>query len=276
MTPFVALVVLVTFAGASFLRAGRDTSLFSLGKWQLLRQLEGRFPLKAAIISRLLAEPLDLLATLVLGNSVANAGIVMVALWLAVQREWPLAPVLAALLVLILFGAEVAPKALAVRAPELWALRVAGLMEFLLKASRPLRHVAQGDQSRNCAVAPIPANAPSSLSDAEYEDLLEMALSAGRPCGKREIILQIINLNRRTGERSHEGPPANSVPSRMNLSVDEMIEASRTLQASAPADFMTIRWTQSSGCSTRVVLLLGTGTPILPPPSNSPRSCRRA
>ncbi len=101
MTPTVALVVLAAFAGASFFFALAETSLFSLGKWQL-RQLEGRLPLKAAIISRLLAEPQDLLATLVLGNSVANAGIVMVALWLAVQREWPLAPVLAALLVLIL------------------------------------------------------------------------------------------------------------------------------------------------------------------------------
>ena len=95
--------------------------LFSLGKWQL-RQLESRFPQRGAIISGLLSEPQDLLATLVLGNSFANAGIVMVALWLAVRRQWPLPPVLAALLLLILFGAEVAPKTLAVRAPELWAL----------------------------------------------------------------------------------------------------------------------------------------------------------
>jgi CBS domain containing-hemolysin-like protein len=50
----------------------------------------------------------------------------------------------AALLVLILFGGEVAPKALAVRAPELWALRVARLMLFLQRFSRPLRRVAQG------------------------------------------------------------------------------------------------------------------------------------
>ena len=37
------------------------------------------------IISRLLAEPQDLLATLVLGNSFANAGIVAMALLLALR-----------------------------------------------------------------------------------------------------------------------------------------------------------------------------------------------
>src|SRR5580658_4348967 len=143
MTPSLALVFLVLFAGASFFFALAETSLFSLGKWQL-RQLEGRSPALARIISRLLSEPQDLLAALVLGNSFANAGIVAVALFLALGRGWPLGAVLVGLLLLILFGCEVAPKTLAVRAPEQWALRVARLMLFLLNLSRPLRRVAQG------------------------------------------------------------------------------------------------------------------------------------
>jgi putative hemolysin len=227
MTPTIALVVLAAFAGASFFFALAETSLFSLGKWQL-RQLEGRLPLKAAIIGRLLAEPQDLLATLVLGNSVANAGIVMVALWLAVQREWPLPPVLAALLALILFGAEVAPKTLAVRAPELWALRVARLMEFLLKASRPLRRVAQWVTNLGLrAVAPSPTNAPSGLSDAEYQELLEMAYQQGAlAAGEKEIILQIINLDRRhAGEVMKARLQIAAISD--DLSVDEMVEAAR-------------------------------------------------
>jgi len=136
MTPTVALVVLIVFAGASFFFALAETSLFSLGKWQL-KQLESRLPARCAIIRRLLSEPQDLLATLVLGNSFANAGIVAIALLLATRHRWPLPPVLLALLLLILFGAEVSPKTLAVRAPELWALRVAPLMLFLQKASHP-------------------------------------------------------------------------------------------------------------------------------------------
>ena len=109
MTPTIGLVVLAVFAGGSFFFALAETSLFSLGKWQL-RQLAERFPKKAALISALLAEPQDLLATLALGNSFANAGIVSVALWLAIQRQWPAALVLGGLLLLILFGGEVAPQ----------------------------------------------------------------------------------------------------------------------------------------------------------------------
>src|SRR5271170_4469937 len=89
MTPTLALVVLVLFAAASFFFALAETSLFSLGKWQL-RQLEERSPALGKIISRLLSEPQDLLATLVLGNSFANAGIVAIGLLLALRRGWPL------------------------------------------------------------------------------------------------------------------------------------------------------------------------------------------
>ncbi len=155
MTPTLALVVLVLFAGASFFFALAETSLFSLGKWQL-RQLEERSPARGKIISRLLSEPQDLLATLVLGNSFANAGIVAVALLLALPRDWPLPAVLAALLVLILFGGEVAPKTLAVRAPELWALRVARLMLLLQRISRPLRRVAQSLTNLSLRAFPDP------------------------------------------------------------------------------------------------------------------------
>ena len=89
MTPIAALVALIIFSGASFFFALAETSLFSLGKWHL-RKLEEREAGRGKIISRLLAEPQDLLATLVLGNSFANAGIVALTLWLAMDQDWPL------------------------------------------------------------------------------------------------------------------------------------------------------------------------------------------
>jgi CBS domain containing-hemolysin-like protein len=179
MTPIAALAALVVFSGASFFFALAETSLFSLGKWQL-RQLEERAPASGKIIRRLLAEPQDLLATLVLGNSFANAGIVGVALWVAISRGWPLAVVVPALLALILFGAEVAPKTLAVRAPELWALRVGRPMLWLQDLSQPLRRVAQ--TTTNFVLrrfVATPARPPEGLSDAEYQELLEMAYQQG-------------------------------------------------------------------------------------------------
>jgi CBS domain containing-hemolysin-like protein len=226
MTPTLALVVLVLFAGASFFFALAETSLFSLGKWQL-RQLEARSPARGKIIGRLLAEPQDLLATLALGNSFANAGIVAIGLLLATRRAWPAPPVWAALLVLILFGGEVAPKALAVRAPELWALRVARLMLFLQRFSRPLRRVAQGLTNLSLRAFPNPPAAAAGLSDAEYQELLEMAYQQGAlAAGEKEIILQIINLDRR-----HAGDVMKARAQMAcisdDLSVPEMMEAAR-------------------------------------------------
>ena len=77
---------MIVFSGASFFFALAETSLFSLGQWQV-RQLEERSPGAGRIIRRLLADPQDLLATLVLGNSFANAGIVAVALWVALASR---------------------------------------------------------------------------------------------------------------------------------------------------------------------------------------------
>jgi CBS domain containing-hemolysin-like protein len=226
MTPSLALVVLLLFAGASFFFALAETSLFSLGKWQL-RQLEGRSPALGRIIGRLLSEPQDLLATLVLGNSFANAGIVAVVLFLAMRRDWPLGPVLVGLLVLILFGCEVAPKTLAVRAPEQWALRVAGLMLFLLKFSRPLRRVAQGLTNLTLRAFPSPPSQAAGLSDAEYQELLEMAFQQGAlAAGEKEIILQIINLDRRHA-RDVMKARAQMACICDDLSVPEMMEAAR-------------------------------------------------
>ncbi|MGP8201199.1 MAG: hemolysin family protein [Limisphaerales bacterium] len=198
MTPIAALAALIVFSGASFFFALAETSLFSLGKWQL-RQLEERAPGSGKIIRRLLAEPQDLLATLVLGNSFANAGIVGVTLWFAISRGWPLGVVVPGLLALILFGAEVAPKTLAVHAPERWALRVGRPMLWLQDLSQPLRRVAQATTNFVLRLfVATPARPPEGLSDAEYQELLEMAYQQGAlAAGEKEIILQIISLDRR-------------------------------------------------------------------------------
>jgi CBS domain containing-hemolysin-like protein len=227
MTPIAALVALIVFSGASFFFALAETSLFSLGKWQL-RQLEERAPRPGKIISRLLAEPQDLLAMLVLGNSFANAGIVGVALWVAMDRGWLLGLVMPGLLALILFGAEVAPKTLAVRAPELWALRVGRVTYGLLDFSRPVRQVAQTLTNfvfRLFRVAPSPPS--PGLSDAEYQELLEMAYQQGAlAAGEKEIILQIISLDRRQAGEVMKARTQMACISD-ELSVEEMMAAAR-------------------------------------------------
>ena len=67
-----AVVVILISAGASFFFALAETALFSLSKWQM-RQLSERAPRFGRVISQLLADPQDLLATMVLGNTFATA-----------------------------------------------------------------------------------------------------------------------------------------------------------------------------------------------------------
>ena len=108
LAPFIAWLGVLGFAAASFFFALAETALFSLGKWRA-RQLAERSPGLGGSVAALLNEPQDLLATIVLGNTLANSALI----------------------------------ALAVRMPEAWALRVAGPMIFFVRVSRPLRQVAQ-------------------------------------------------------------------------------------------------------------------------------------
>src|SRR6266704_2210490 len=101
----VAMVVVFVFAGASFFFALAETALFSLSKWPA-RQLPERDPRVGVVVVRLLGEAQDLLATMVLGNTFATAGMLAMALWMAFKGLWPLVPTAAGLLVLILIGCE--------------------------------------------------------------------------------------------------------------------------------------------------------------------------
>ena len=83
--PSLALAVIVISAGASFFFALAETALFSLSKWQV-RQLADRDSRLGAVAVRLLAEPQDVLATMVLGNTFAGAAMVAVGLWMALNE----------------------------------------------------------------------------------------------------------------------------------------------------------------------------------------------
>ena len=121
-----AIAAILVFAGASFFFALAETALFSLSKWQA-RQLAEHHPRAGKIVTQLLERPQDLLATLALGNTFANAAMLAVALRMVFHANWTLWLPMLALLVLTLLGARFS-KTLAARRPESWALRVAWLM----------------------------------------------------------------------------------------------------------------------------------------------------
>jgi putative hemolysin len=225
--PLIAVVVVLIFAGAGFFFALAETALFSLSKWQV-HQLAEREPRAGGIVMRLLVEPEDLLATMVLGNTFASAAMLAVALWMAIHGHWPLAGTVVSLLGLILIGCEVLPKTLAVRRPERWSLRVARPLAFLLRFSLPLCRVAQKINSAILRVViPRGWRPHFKLTDADYQELIEMAYQQGALAqSEKEIILQVISLDRRTAKEVMK-PRSRMAAISDDLSVEQMIAAAR-------------------------------------------------
>jgi CBS domain containing-hemolysin-like protein len=225
--PIIAAVVVLVFAGASFFFSLAETSLFSLSKWQT-QQLAERNPRSGGMVVRLLAEPQDLLATMVLGNTFAGAGMLAVSFWMALHGKWSLAGMIPVLLVVILIGCEVLPKTMAVRNPEQWALRVAGPLSLVLTVSLPLCRVAQRANAAILkAVVPRTFKPVSAVTDADYQELLELAYQQGTLAqSEKEIILQIINLDRRTA-REVMKPRSTMAAVSDDSSIEEMIAAAR-------------------------------------------------
>jgi CBS domain containing-hemolysin-like protein len=221
-----AVVAVFLSAAASFFFALAETSLFSLSKWQA-RQLADREPARGALVLRLLSEPQDLLATMVLGNTFATAAMLAVTFFTALHGHWSVAVISPGLLILILIGCEVLPKTLAVRKPEQWALRIARPLWLTLSLTLPL---CRGAQRVNQAILKALANRtqPQTTStDADYQELLEMGFQQGTLAqSEKEIILQIISLDQRT-VREVMKPRAQMAAISDDLSIEEMIAAAR-------------------------------------------------
>jgi putative hemolysin len=222
-----AVAAILVFAGASFFFALAETALFSLGKWQVA-QLAEKKPRAGKKVAALLAQPQDLLATLALGNTFANAAMLAVALRMVFNSQWTLAlAVMIALLGLTLLGCEVFPKTLAVRQPERWALRVSWPLLVFQKATAPLHRAARW---LNVAIlkktAPQMAATPA-LTSAEYHELLEMAYQQGTLAeSEKEIILQIISLHQRAA-RDVMQPRAGMAAISDDTTVAEMIATAK-------------------------------------------------
>ena len=233
----------LVFTGASFFFALAETALFSLGAWQV-KLLAERNPVKGGIVASLLANPQVLIATIALGNSFALAAMLAVCFWMGLRGDWPWMFSVPGLLVLSLVGGEVLPKTLAVRRPEVWALRLARPLTFMMLFSGPLCRVsewmfssiirlgtrtlkagqrAEGAGARN----PGAGDAQSALTDADYQELVELAFQSGTlELSEKEIILQIVSLDRRT-VKDVLRPRSLLAAIPDDLSIEEMVAAAR-------------------------------------------------
>lgn len=224
-TAWLVAAGIVIFAAASFFFAVSESALFALGKWRV-RQLGHQR--RGTVVARLLAQPSELLATIVLGNTVANAAIVALGVWSSLAGYWPLPSTLLVLLLVVLVGCEVFPKTLAVRSPERWALRVARPMLLIQGLTGWFQRLVQRFNLWLLdVVIPASMKPQTGVTDAEYQELLELAYQQGTLAkSEKEIILQIISLDRKTA-RDVMRPRSQMAAIPDDLSVEEMIARAR-------------------------------------------------
>ncbi|HOW67219.1 MAG TPA: hemolysin family protein [Candidatus Paceibacterota bacterium] len=223
----IAFVLILVFAAASFFFALAEASLFSLSPWQT-RALAEENSVRGRRVARLLASPEDLLATIVLGNTTANAMIVGLGVWLSLRGHLPAWGAIPGLLFVLLVVCEVMPKTLAVRLPEPWALRVARPMWGLVRLSRPVRRIAQKANAAILGWTVLKKVQPlKDLTEEEYQELIELACQQGTLApSEKEIILQIIQLDRRTAKEVMRSRSQMACISD-DLTQEEMVAASR-------------------------------------------------
>jgi CBS domain containing-hemolysin-like protein len=225
LTGTLVLLGVLAFACASVFFALAESALFSLSRLRA-RQLAA-CPGGGAVL-RLLEQPDELLATIVLGNTVANGAIVTLSLWPALSGRASWWVVLPLVFVFILLCCEVLPKTLAVRAPEAWALRLARPVLFIRESTGWLQRILQGVNHwliRHLTRLRARPQVPS--ADAEYLELVELAVQRGTLAqAEKEIILQIISLDRKTA-RDVMRPRAVMAAIPDDCSVEEMIAAAR-------------------------------------------------
>lgn len=199
----------------------------ALAGWRT-RELGERGKPQAPALAEVLSAPQNFLASLVFGNNLANALMVALGCWVSLNEQWPLWISLPLLALVILLACEIAPKALALRNPALWAGRLARPTLWFERSSRLIR---RGAQRMNEAILrtllPRSLRPHSGISDEEYKDLIELAYSQGAlDPSEKEIILQIIGLDRRTA-RDIMRPRAQMACIPDTLTTEEMIAAAQ-------------------------------------------------
>jgi putative hemolysin len=227
LTDWLVVAGMVIAAGASFFFALAETSLFALGKWQASQLAEDE-PERGGRVALLLQEPSEVLATIVLGNTIANGIIVALGLQQALDGTWPFNLTCGLLLLGVLILCEVWPKTLAVREAKRWALRVALPVLYLQRIAHPLHRLVEWINSLllksvlRQAVRPI-----AERVDEEYRELLELAFQQGALAeGEKEIIAEVIRLDRKTAGQVMT-PISRTNCLADDLSIEEMLEAAR-------------------------------------------------
>lgn len=214
----------------SFTFALAESALFSLSPWQTKR-LSEESPHLRPFLQQLLEHPQDLLATIVLGNTAANAVIGGVATLMVLRSAWPAGISFFVIGLLLLIGCEVIPKTIAGRLPERWTLKLLKPTVTFQNVLRPIHLLAQRLNERILAKLPSANLTPKTpATDEDYHELIELGAQSGTlDQEEKEIILEIVSLDSKTvGDVMTPKGQIATIPN--GLSSDQMLSAANRFQ----------------------------------------------
>jgi CBS domain containing-hemolysin-like protein len=170
------LGVLLVFSGFF---SGSETALFSLKPFEI-RKLERRPSRRSIGVASLLSDPLRLLVTILVGNTLVNVAASSVGTNIVghVVQRGVVGISVAVMSALILIFGEIVPKTYAVNKPLKTALRTSGLIAVAVKVMSPLRAFFRALSSL-AAKAKLPGAA---MPDHEHAHVVE-AVVAGHSEG---------------------------------------------------------------------------------------------
>lgn len=195
---FILVALLLPLTAASAFFSATETALFSMRQPDRIR-LRKTSPASAAAVSVLLARPRDLLATLLVGNTLANGSYFAVASVLATHAHGVWAGLVGAGCVLwLILVAEIIPKTLAVAHRVLYCRLLATTIAAIYRLAKPVRVVVGGlivtPLTRLIRPAGAGERAPSSVE--ELSSLLSLVAREGVIAGdEQRMLADVVSLH---------------------------------------------------------------------------------
>ena len=187
---------MVVFSVLSAFFALSETALLSIRRWQF-QELSASDPQRADRLKSLLRDPSEVVTVTTLWNTISNASLVFIGLWIPISKDWSLLSWTLGLFLYILLLCEVTPKTLAIAHPVGWATRVTRPMSWILNWSHPVcgRLRVRVDRVISKFVpSSIKPNAP--VTTADVREILDLAQRHGALTkDESAMLLEIVDLD---------------------------------------------------------------------------------
>lgn len=221
---------MLLFLSAFF--SGSETALFSLNTIKL-RKMERRGK-DTRIISELLKEPSRLLVTLLIGNTLVNVVISVVATSLSLQLfgNKGLGLAIGVVTFLLLIFGEVTPKTFAIEKGESLSLIVAKPLKYFSHLIFPLRNILRLIADRLIRLTRISSKREPTLTEEELKTIIDVGHREGVvKKGEREMIRSVLEFTD-TEARDIVTPRVDIKAASLDMTQQEFLEFARKIKHS--------------------------------------------